>query len=211
MTRPRRHAGHTLLELIIVGGLMLVMTATACLIWNMGASAFLKVDRKTKLAGDMQVVTMMLREQLSDASKESLSFVDTAKVSGMSFLSPRELRSSGEKVELPTGAFRLNWRKYAIFYLDKDSGELFFRELHLPAGSPQISDATPIERFDSGSGPQDLETYCVNGRRLCEGLDTFGGRWDEGAVVVRLSGLGSDPRALTEERIGWDVVVWPRN
>ncbi len=207
----RFERGHTLIELMIVGGLMLVLTIAACQIWQMGASALLKVDRKTKLAGDLQVVTMMLREQIGDASKESFSFVDTASVSGLSFLSPRELRSSGERVHLPSGQLRLNWRKYEIFYLKKSSGELFFRELSLPVGSAQVIAPTPIEKFDSGSGPRGLETYCVDGRRLCEGVDTLEGRWDEGALVVKLSGLGSDPRALKEERLGWEVVIWPRN
>lgn len=204
--------GHTLVEVLIVGGLLLLLTLTACLIWDMGAKAFLKVDRKTKLSGDLQVVTMMLREQVSDASRESVSFENSPSVSALSFLSPRALRTLGERVELPSGNLRLNWRKYEVFYLNKSSGEILFRELSLPSGSPQIADPTPIEMFDPGSGPRALNSYCVDGRRLCEGVDTFESRWDEdGALVVTLSGLGSDPRALKEERLGWDVVVWPRN
>lgn len=197
--------------MLIVGTLMLLLTLTACQIWEMGVSTFLKTDRKAKLVGDLQMVTLMLREQLNDAARTSFSFSDTALVSGLSFLSPRELRQTGDKVVLEPASFRLRWRKYEVFYLEKSTGRLFFKEVPVPGSAGQATIPAPIETFDPGGGPRDLNFYCASGRRLCDGLDTFTGEWKDGTLVISLSGVGSDPGAKQEERMGWDVVVVPRN
>ena len=204
-------SGHTLVEVMIVGTIMLLLTLTACQIWEMGVSTFLKTDRKAKLVGDLQMVTLMLREQLNDAARPSFSFSDTAQISGVSFLSPRELRQTGDRVTLDPASFSLRWRKYEVFYLEKSTGQLFFSEVPVPGTAGQATIPTPIETFDAGGGPRDLAFFCASGRRLCDGLDTFTGEWKDGTLVISLSGVGSDPRAIREERVGWDVVVVPRN
>lgn len=207
----RAFSGHTLIELVVVYGLLLVLIGVACALWSISVSAFSKVDRKTKLAGDLQVVTSSVRKETGVAPRLSFSFVDSPTVSGLSFLSPRRLRATGQGVGLDSGTFSLIWQKYMIFYLDKSNRQVLYRELPLPIGALPNQKPLPIEQVDLGGGLQSLEWYCKNGSRLASGVDVLSAKSDKGLVIVQLEGYGDDGKAQTNEKLSWEIVTKPSN
>jgi hypothetical protein len=190
----------------------LILIGCAVGIWDFSAKAFLKTDRKNKTLGDLQVATVALRKAAWSASRSSFSFLESSAVNGLSFLSPRSPRTSGvEGVALEAGSFGLVWRKYEIFYLDRSAKILYQRELPLADPAAMAANPVPIELCDTGAGFQNLPFYCQQGRKLCTGVTQFRPHWSEGGLSVMLEGLAIDSRSIDEEKVGWNIVLWPRN
>lgn len=208
---PRRRRGHTLLELVVACSLLLALTGISLMVWKIGTESFFKVDRKTKLLTDLQVVGVLLRREASFAARGSFSFASDASEEGLSFLSARTLRSAGDRFTVDPVLLRPAWQKYVVCYLERSSGEILLSEVGLVAGASQATLPTPIEAYDPGPGMLSLPDYFHTGRRLCAGADRLHGRWEEEAVRVTVGGLGADPQSRQEERFEYEIVLQPRN
>lgn len=197
---------------MLSAGLILVLIGVSVALWRTSAEAFLKSDRKGKLLGDLQVASVALRRAAWSASRESFAFLDQPDRSGLSFLSPRAPRQTGsESVELDPARLALVWRKYEVFYLEVAQRTLFQREIPVPVGHPVSREPLPIDLFDPGSGALPLAAYASAGRPLCRDVTDFTARWQDGAVQVTLAGLSLGSGQRQEERVQWEVVLWPRN
>lgn len=153
--------GHTLLEVLIAGVLLVVMLGLVLSTYAGGAGAMRKVETQSELQSQAQVLCMRLGQDLEWAAVSSLTLRDDGHA--VSFLDP----ASGVMTLTPD-TMQLTWDHFVIYYLDQ--GDVWRREVSLPPDAPERLSPGPLETF----GPSlPLQSYCQEGTRLARGATDF--------------------------------------
>ena len=157
--------GLTLLETMIAGGLLLLLTAAMFVIYQRGASAFAKGEARSEMLAHLQNATVRLEQDLSRSVYGSLSI--TADATAFACLSPVD-GEDPQQFESLSG--RPVWRRYVVYWWDPGTNEVYRREVPLDAGSPEETTPGPIDNYGSGDP---LAFYFNDGRVVARDVSAF--------------------------------------
>ncbi len=154
MTRER---GHTLVEVLVTGTLLIFLLGMILTIYSNGSSALRKTEAQSDLQGTVQTIIYRLSRDLQRGSPAGLS-----------------VAASEDAVSVPVpDAFGfddnhdLNFGRYIVYYLQ--DGMLYRREVEIDAGNPAHTSALPIEDFQGLT----LEDYRRDGVLVGRGIVEF--------------------------------------
>ena len=134
--------GHTLLEMVLAAGMLMVLMVTIILVYVVGASAWRKGDTQAELLQDLQTSGARLSVDLASSSYEGLSV-------GPSFVSCLSPVDKDGKLAYQAGQPLLRWARFRRWALSS-SGELLRRDFDVPSSSPVVTAPVPLESFVGG-------------------------------------------------------------
>lgn len=154
MTRQR---GHTLVEVMVTGTLLIFLLGMILTIYSNGSSALRKTEAQSDLQGTVQTIVYRLSRDLQRGAPAGLS------ISG-----------SEDAISVPvpdTFGFDdnhdLNYGRYIVYYLKE--GMLYRREVEIDEGNPARVSALPIEDFQGLA----LDDYRQDGVLVGRGIVEF--------------------------------------
>ncbi len=162
----KQRLGYTVLEALISVTMLGGMFVTLMLIYINCASVWAKGEAQTDMSQNLQVVSRNLALDIERSSYDGLSLGPSC----LSVLSPAD---DDGLTEVDTATGQLIWRRYRIYYLDREKQELRRVQLKLAETSPVRLFPIPLEAFDGGSGPRPLVDYCSAGQVLARLVKDF--------------------------------------
>lgn len=154
------------MEALISVTMLGAMFVTLMLIYINCASVWAKGEAQTDMAQNLQVFSRNLALDIERSSYDGL----TLGPGSVSLLSPAD-DDGGTLVDSDTGS--LIWRRYRVYYHDRDKQQLVRCQLKLAETSPVRLFPVPIENFDDGTGPKPLASYCQAGQVLARLVSDF--------------------------------------
>ena len=203
--------GNTLLEVMVGGSLLLLITAALFAGWMMGTRAWLSAGRSNDRFGQLLKCTRNLEAQAQVSSSAGLEVQATP--GAVAFCSPYGLRSNNEADRFfsqPNGASPA-WQKYLIYYHDTALRQVYWREVAIPTGHSASLSPLGLSEFDPGSGAQPLASYLNSGLMLAQQIDLFQPTLAGGRLTVTLESIGVDPSKPGNGRLRATAAVLMRN
>lgn len=136
-----------MLEAVLAVGLLGALFVLLMSVYLTCARALAQGDRRTSLAGELQVATQSLVSELERSAYDGLSLAPGT----LSLLSPKDEQG---RVDYDAATGSLRWSRYRIFYLDPGTHELRRRDVNLAPSATQRVAPAPL---------QDLEDYRSQG------------------------------------------------
>lgn len=169
-------------------------------LFRSGAAAWAKIDARSDLVQSFNGLGARWTVDVNSAPRTSLSVNTGRDALGLA-------RSPSSTQNLSLGADgRLEWKSYRLYWWE--NGRVLLRDLDLPAPSQA---GTPLESVNFGSGPQPLNSYRANGRKILEEVVSCRFELQGNLAMLTLTGNKSRYGQLAPEKF---VVVFralPRN
>lgn len=150
-----RSRGHTLIEALVAGALLVVLLGLVLSTYAGGSGALRKIEAQSDLQSQAQVLTMRLSQDLLRANSRSLSLEPQA----VAMLLP----AAG--MLLDDESHELLYDRYVVYY--RQGQEVRRREVALAPDAPERSLPGPIESYGAR---RDLAFYCTEGQLLASGV-----------------------------------------
>lgn len=142
------------MEVLVGMFLLLLLLSVLVMVFQTGANAWSKADAETELLQTLQVLVTRVERDGERSAYDSLQLLPGMAVS---FLSPQEPDGT---LALDPLKRRPKWRAYVIYYYDPALKAVLRKEVPLAPGSPEESEAAPIESYGTG---QPLSDYLYGG------------------------------------------------
>lgn len=210
MVQRRRHrnSGVSLIEAIVVCGMIGILTAFIFATYSLGLRATFKGNAQNELLGQLQLGVRILGDGLRESTTASVTLEPAGP--GISFLTSYDI--NGVPVVGTDG--RPIWQAYLIFYHDPVAKTLNRRRLELTPSSSIRTAPTTIENFNPGGGAQPLSFYLNSGQpvsRLIENFDIVEHADLAGTYILSFDGVKPREGVNAESRSSLRALASVRN
>lgn len=198
-TKWRKPRGMTLLEIMISTALIAVVFVAVFAVMVKGLRFFrLTSDAQDRQREALNFVSRLSAQLLN--SRPSLIYVPSGpSPAGISYATP--ITQIGTVRYEPTGALRLLWQAYGVFYIDANRNMRWLRQ------EMGTSTATPVGPFAAGVRPETFAASSTSGVLIVKDVTRFTvQRWPVGTLVGGPGGVGA-AGGLPSKSDFYDVVL----
>lgn len=156
-------SGHTLLELVVTGVILLLLMAALMGVYAVGTRSWAQTESQGHLLSDLQVASVSLTQELERSAYDGLTVNDDA-------LSVLSAADSEGRLELDLASGAIHWQRYLIFYFDSQAQALRRLALSLDSAAPQRTVPAPLETWSGPQGARPLLDYRTGGTVIARGV-----------------------------------------
>jgi len=192
--------GFTLLETLVVAGILLTVTAIASSAFESGVLTLSKINARADYVQSFQVLGSNFVRDTQASRRQALDFASNA------YACPSPQRSEGPQISgLEPG---LNYQSYRLYSRRPVERDGWLRSLPLTSPSAEV---LPLSEADVGWGIQGLGFYTGVGKMLVTDLDILDAHSQGAAVVLHLRGTRHHHGRSAPETVDISFWAYPRN
>lgn len=178
-----KQRGLTLIELMIAGFVLGLLSLVTVALFRTGASGWKKMEAQSTMLADYEVLDGKVTREVQRSTYISASTVVGPDGPTLAFLSAVD----------DTGVFVLDpvtgepiWQKFIIFYFDQANRRLYLTDLPLDPASTLRTAPQALEAYPEGTG--DLNDYRTGGRLIMTDLDSCTFTLNDSMLAVEVRG-----------------------
>ena len=159
--------GFTIPEMFVASAIVGILTVMVFAAYLAGLKAFFKSQAQNEMLAQLQLAARRISLPMEQTAAASITLAGNGKA--LSFLTSYD----EDGVPQFIGPAAPRWEAYLVFYYDAPNKQLLKSRYNLPATAPQVWTPTPIERYNPGTGPKNLNWYLRDGERQARLVENF--------------------------------------